>query len=169
MSATRECGTRIVVKRGEAIFSEGDAAAYLYRLASGSVRLLHVSEDGERQICDFFLPGDLIGVSNGESYSFAAEAIQDCSLIRYARNLLPAIMKQDATLAYELQQLTATGLHSAYEHMVTLCRRSARDRIVWFLLAMAKRSANDNWVNLPMSHVDEGGGLARRERALPAG
>ena len=151
---SRDYGTRIVVKRGETIFAEGDDATDLYRLVTGSVRLCRISEEGERQICDFFLPGDLLGITNVETHTFSAEAIEDCSLIKYSRGSIAALMKQDPALAYELQQLTATGLHGAYEHMVRLCRRSARDRIVWFLLAMAKRSVNDNFLNLPMSRVD---------------
>jgi len=153
-TASRDGGTRIAVKRGETIFAEGDDATSLYRLVTGSVRLCRMSEEGERQICDFFLPGDLLGITNDETHSFSAEAIEDCTLIKYNRGSIAALMKQDPTLAYELQQLTANGLHGAYEHMVRLCKRSARDRIVWFLLAMAKRSANDNCLNLPMSRVD---------------
>jgi CRP/FNR family nitrogen fixation transcriptional regulator len=118
------------------------------------VRLCRVSEEGERQICDFLLPGDFLGLGDADVYALSAEAIQDCSLIKYSRNVLAARIKEDAAFAGELQQLTANGLHSAYEHMVRLCRRSARDRVVWFLLSMAKRSVNDNCINLPMSRVD---------------
>src|SRR4051812_33482661 len=125
----RDYGTRVTVKRGETIFSDGDEASHLFRLVTGSVRLCRVSEEGERQICDFFLPGDLLGIANGETHAFAAEAIEDCSLIRYSRSSIATLMKQDPALGYELQQLTAIELHGAYEHMVRLCRRSARERI----------------------------------------
>jgi len=147
-------GVRITARRGETIFAQGGNATDLYRLVSGSVRLCRISEEGERQICDFFLTGDLLGITNADTHTFSAEAIEDCTLIKYSRSGIAALMKQDPALAYELQQLTATGLHGAYEHMMRLRRRSARDRVAWFLLAMAKRAANDNCLHLPMSRVD---------------
>src|SRR5581483_5983532 len=106
------------------IFSEGDDAGHIYRLVSGSVRLYRISEEGKRQICDFLLPGDFLGLGGGEAHALSAEAIQDCSLIKYSRSALAAMIKDDAAFACELHQLTASGLHSAYDHMVRLCRRS---------------------------------------------
>lgn len=151
----RSFETKITVRAGETLFAEGDDAIYFYKLVSGSLRLVKVLADGHRQICDFHLPGDLVGFSNGSDHEFSAEAIQDCTLIRYRRRDTDAIISSDATFACELQALTAKGLNSAYAHMVRLCHRSAHDRLAWFLLAMEERAQNDDgWIALPMTRVD---------------
>ena len=149
-----DAGVEITVKRGETIFDEGDDAVFLYKLVKGSVRLGRVMAGGCRQICDFLLPGDLLGFATGEIHEFSAEAIEDCTLIRYRRSAMASLISTDSAFACELQRLTATGLHGAYEHMVRLCHRSARDRIAWFLLAMARRSVTGDTIHLPMSRSD---------------
>src|SRR4051812_12499821 len=73
---SRPYESRITVPAGEPIFAEGDAAIYFYKLMTGSVRLVKTMANGHRQICDFHLPGDLIGVSNALEHDFSAEAIQ---------------------------------------------------------------------------------------------
>jgi CRP/FNR family nitrogen fixation transcriptional regulator len=147
--------TRLSFKAGETIFHEGDDALYFYKVVTGSVRLVKSVADGHRQICDFNLAGDLIGYSNASEHEFTAEAIQDCTLIRYRRKETTALIRSDAAFACELQTLTAKGLSSAYAHMVRLCHRSAHDRLGWFLLSMAERAEDaDGWIALPMTRVD---------------
>ncbi|MCC6913254.1 MAG: cyclic nucleotide-binding domain-containing protein [Rhodospirillaceae bacterium] len=151
----RSFETQLTVKAGETIFHEGDEALYFYKVLSGAVRLVKAVADGHRQICDFNLPGDLIGFSNAAEHEFTAEAIQDCTLMRYRRKDTNHLIRSDAAFACELQALTAKGLSSAYAHMVRLCHRSAHDRLAWFLLAMSDRAENDDgWIDLPMTRVD---------------
>jgi len=147
--------TQLTVKAGETIFHEGDDALYFYKVMAGSVRLVKCVADGHRQICDFNLAGDLLGYSNAAEHEFTAEAIQDCTLIRYRRKETTTLIKSDAAFACELQALTAKGLSSAYAHMVRLCHRSAHDRLAWFLLSMADRAEDaEGWIALPMTRVD---------------
>lgn len=147
--------TRITVAASQPLFDEGDTAIYFYKLVTGSIRLVKIVADGHRQICDFHLPGDLVGFSNAAEHEFSAEAIQDCVLIRYRRRETDTLITSDPAFACELQALTAKGLHSAYSHMVRLCHRSAHDRLAWFLLAMENRSqSDDGWIELPMTRVD---------------
>lgn len=144
---------RIRVRAGESLFEEGDSAEYFYKLVSGCVRLVKLVANGHRQICDFYLPGDLLGFSNAAQHAFSAETIEPCVLMRYSRRDADRLMKADPAFACELQALTAQGLNGAYAHMVRLCHRSARDRLSWFLLDMADRSDGE-WITLPMSRVD---------------
>ncbi len=151
----RSFESRITVNAGDTIFNEGDTTVYFYKLLTGSVRLVKIVADGHRQICEFHLPGDLVGFSNGAEHEFTAEAIENCVLIRYRRRDADAAMKNDALLACEIQALTARGLNGAYAHMIRLCHRSARNRVAWFLLAMADRvESDDEWIELPMTRVD---------------
>ncbi len=147
-------GVEISVKRGGMIFDEGDDALYIFKLISGSVRLARVMEEGYRQICDFILPGNLLGFAADDIHEFSAQAIEDCVLIRYRRCDMAALINEGGTFARDLHEMTASGLFGAYEHMLRLRQRSAKERILWFLKAMSRRSSTPDVLHLPMSRCD---------------
>ncbi len=147
-------GTQVVVKRGDMVFDEGDDALYLYKLVSGSIRLARVMEEGYRQICDFILPGNMLGFAEDDVHEFSAQAIEDCVLVRYRRSDLASLLSEGGAFARDLQEMTASGLFGAYEHMLRLRQRSARERILWFLQAMSRRTRNPEILHLPMSRCD---------------
>lgn len=147
-------GVQITVKRGDMVFDEGDDALHLYKLVSGSIRLAKVMEEGYRQICDFILPGNMLGFAADDVHEFSAQAIEDCVLVRYRRSDLAALMSEGGAFARDLQEMTASGLFGAYEHMLRLRQRSARERILWFLQAMSRRANSAEVLHLPMSRCD---------------
>lgn len=147
-------GVEISVKRGNMIFDEGDDALYIFKLVSGSVRLARVMEEGYRQICDFILPGNLLGFAADDVHEFSAQAIEDCVLVRFRRCDMAALLNEGGTFARDLQEMTASGLFGAYEHMLRLRQRSAKERILWFLKAMSRRSRTPDVLHLPMSRCD---------------
>lgn len=147
-------GVEVSVKRGSMIFDEGDDALYIFKLVSGSVRLARVMEEGYRQICDFILPGNLLGFAADDVHEFSAQAIEDCVLVRYRRCDMAALLNEGGTFARDLQEMTASGLFGAYEHMLRLRQRSAKERILWFLKAMSRRSRTPDVLHLPMSRCD---------------
>ena len=150
----KPAGAEIKVQRGDMIFDEGDEALYLYKLVSGSVRLAHVMEEGYRQICDFILPGNLLGFAADDHHEFSAQAIEDCVLIRYRRSALAGLITENGAFARDFQEMTASGLFGAYEHMLRLRQRSAKDRISWFIMAMSRRARTPEVLHLPMSRCD---------------
>ena len=54
-------GARMTFDRDAEIYGEGEAADFVYRVASGCVRTYKVLADGRRQIGDFLLPGFGLG------------------------------------------------------------------------------------------------------------
>ena len=55
-------GTVASYPRNSEIFGESDPADYLYNVINGGVRTYKIFSDGRRQIGDFYLPGDVVGV-----------------------------------------------------------------------------------------------------------
>ncbi len=148
-------GTRITVKRGEEIFAEGDSAESCYRLIEGSTRLVKLMVDGRRQVCEFLKAGDLLGFETDDEYYFSAEAVSDCTLMRYSRRAVETLLVEDKLFARHVRKVTARGLQDAYQRMVLLCHKSAQERIAWFLLDMADRAGIENgYIHLPMTRTD---------------
>ena len=65
--------------RNTEIYGEGESAEYLYQVTSGAVRTYRMLDDGRRQICAFYLPGDIFGVEAGDVHHSSAEAICDAT------------------------------------------------------------------------------------------
>ena len=156
MDALDARGTRMTVRRGQEVYAEGDAAETCYKLVSGSIRLVKLMSDGRRQICEFLVPGDLLGFETHDEHYFSAEAVSDAVLVRYSRRSAEALISENPSVARHIRRLTTNGLQAAYERMVLLCHKSAQERVAWFLLEMADRSniKQGGCVHLPMTRSD---------------
>ena len=149
-------GTKFTAKRGRIIYSEGELADYCYKLVSGSVRTVKLLSDGRRQVCEFLMPGELLGFGSQGEYYFTAEAVTDAELVRYSRRSVEALIEEDSAVAQQIRRLASHDLQGAYERMVLMCHKSAQQRVAWFLLNMAERSgtADDDFVLLSMTRTD---------------
>ena len=80
-----EASTTLRYYRNQTVFNEGDHASYAYIVASGGIRLSKVRSNGNRQIMEFLLPGDMFGLEGGAEHSLNAEALCDTVLMRCSR------------------------------------------------------------------------------------
>jgi len=149
-----EIGTARAVAKDEEIFSEGDRAAYFYKVVSGAVRTFKLLSDGRRQIDAFHLPGDIFGMESGDEHRFSAEALGDATIIAYRRCSLETLASRDQSFANQVVASMMRSLERAQDHMLLLGRKHAIEKIATFLLVLSERLTEDGQVNLPMSRVD---------------
>lgn len=147
-------GSRTRYARNEEIFGEGDPAEFVYRVASGTVRLYRLLSDGRRQIAGFCFAGDSFGFTAGEDYWQSAEAVTDCEIVATPRQAVFRQAEQNPSFAYYLWKKTAEQLAGASEHMMLLGRQTAVERVASFLLGLAQRQGETEQVTLPMSRQD---------------
>ena len=147
--------TRIKVRRGTAIFADGDDAEYCYRIVSGEAMAFKLMSDGRRQVYEFLLPGDFFGYETQAGHYFTVEAVSEVTVLKYPRRAIERVLAENPKFAREIQQMTARGLHSAYQRMILLTHKSADERVAWFLLELADRSRNsDEALHLAMTRTD---------------
>ncbi len=147
-------GVRIAHARNEEIFGEGEPITCVYRVLSGLVRTYRILADGRRQIAEFFLPGDVFGLEAGEEHRTSAEAVSDCEILAIRRHALTERSLADAATAHKLWSLTLHHLRRSEEHMLVLGRKSACERLAWFLMDMSARIPAPDRIDLPMSRQD---------------
>jgi len=136
--------------RDQAIYAEGDAADFVYKVISGAVRTFRVLADGRRQISDFYLPGDVFGVElDGERRS-GAEAICETVLLVARRSAVA----EDPAQGQRLWRHALRQLRRSQDQALTLGRRSASERVASFLLDLAQRLGSGDELELPMSRQD---------------
>jgi CRP/FNR family nitrogen fixation transcriptional regulator len=148
-------GTVVTIGREQPLFFEGDAAECYFKVVKGAVRSCKLLADGRRHIGEFFLAGDFIGLDAGETYRFAAEAVSETTLVRYARRKVDALIAQEPRIARSLVNIMRDGLSAARDHMALLGHMTAMERIASFLLNLEERCDNGR-VELPMTRTDIG-------------
>jgi CRP/FNR family transcriptional regulator, nitrogen fixation regulation protein len=146
-------GAVMSFQRNSEIFGENEPAEYVYRVISGSVRTYKILSDGRRQICGFYLPGDIFGLEFADEHMFSAEAVTDAKVVVVKHSAVTAQADRDATIGRELFALTGRELRRVQDHVLLLVK-SAQERVASFLLEMAERANAGNTVELPMSRQD---------------
>ncbi len=146
--------TEFTYGRDQCIFGEGETTEYVYQLMHGAVRSYRLLNDGRRQIGAFHLVGDVFGLESGSSHRLTAEAICETKVRMVKRRCLEATAKSDVVVAYKLWTMTANQLRHAEDHMLSLGRKTAAQRVATFLLEMDRRISVSGQVALPMLRCD---------------
>lgn len=135
-------------QRPERCFAPGTELAYegqrgqkAYILASGWVSSSKSLRDGSRQVVDFQLPGDFIGVRNillrASEHSF--EAITKVTLSEVSVGDLFAVFAAAPRLATAILWALSCEEAMVVEHLVDASRRTALVRTAHFLLELGAR------------------------------
>jgi len=146
------------VEPGATVISEGETATDLFNVIRGAVKLYKLLLDGRRQITGFLFPGDFLGIALNDTYAYSAEAIQQLRLCRFPRKKLESLLCELPRLERRLLGETANELAAAQDQMVLLGRKTAKERVASFLVALSRRAAKRGQpvspLPIPMSRTD---------------
>ena len=155
-------GESAYIAAGTPIHFEGDEATCLYRLLSGTVVTYSVQEDGRRQVTGFRFAGDFFGCDSSPLYRATAEAITDCTIVRYSRRKLN-LFNGASQYGHFVLQAALGELRAAEEQILLLGRTTSCAKVAAFLLYLAQRArqrgAAGKAVSIPMTRYDIGGFL----------
>ena len=154
LSALDRIGLLVAARRGQVIFQAGDLSRHIFRVMSGLVRTSRRFADGRRQVVNFYLPNDFLGLGAPVVHHYSAEAIADTMLMAYARRSLEAFLVEQPHIGDALFRLLSRRLNDAQQRAVDLGRKTAAERIVSFLLGMAERKGATGYLELPMTRRD---------------
>jgi CRP/FNR family transcriptional regulator len=140
------------------LFWEGDFAEDLFEVVSGCLRLYKMMSDGRRAVTGFMFPGEILGVSFKDRYLFTAEAVSPARLRRFPRRQLHARLATAPGLGREVLALACDELSAAQEQMLLLARKTATERVAYFLVTVADRILANRHparaLDLPMCRID---------------
>ena len=147
-------GVALRFQRNEEIFGEEEEADFVYKVISGAARSFRMLSDGRRQVVGFHLAGEVFGLERGEAHRFSAEAVSDCVVVLTRRATLDKLALADGAAARWLWGLSADEMERLQDHALLLGRQTAIERIVAFLMEMARRAPLAGGIDLPMSRSD---------------
>lgn len=153
-----EIATNMTLDARQPVIDEGEAAAFLFNVTSGTVKLYKLLPDGRRQITGFLYGGDFLGIAMNESYAYSAEAVDKVTLCRFSRPKFENLLTALPNLEKRLLSAASNELVQAQDQMVLLGRKTAKEKIISFLLSLSSRQEARGGalspVSLPMSRAD---------------
>nr|WP_163500710.1 Crp/Fnr family transcriptional regulator [Halomonas socia] len=129
------------IKAGAQLWEEGDRATEFCTLRTGWAYSYRYLENGNRQILEVYLPGDIIGLSE---FAFSqrlagVQMIEDGVVCHFPHACMLELFRQSTTLTSVLFAISSRQQALLTERLVNLARRSARQKLAHFLLEMYVR------------------------------
>lgn len=159
----------LVAEPGTTLLSEGAHSAHLYTLLSGWAFRYKTLPDGRRQILNYMLPGDLIGLQGsvmGEM-DHSVEALSPLVLCIFQRDRLDELFSRHPGLGYDITWLSAREECMLDDHLLSLGRRTALERAAYLLAFIHHRAErvglvgrNPLTIPITQTHVADSLGLS---------
>jgi CRP-like cAMP-binding protein len=130
------------VEAGTSILLQGTNSAHLYTVLVGWAFRHKSLPDGRRQILNYALPSDFIGLqgSVNDEMQHSVEALTDVTLCVFPREKLWSLFTDFPTLAFDVTWLAAREEQMLDEGLLSVGRRTAMERIAYLLLTMFQRA-----------------------------
>jgi CRP-like cAMP-binding protein len=130
------------VPAGEDIIRIGDAAPEIYTLYAGWAFRYKTLPDGRRQVLNFLLPGDLLGLQAAmfDAALYGVEALTDVQLCVLPRKRIWALFGQMPGLAFDIAWLGSRSESFVDENLTSVGRRTAAERVAALIVTLYKRA-----------------------------
>lgn len=130
------------VEAGTSILLQGTNSVHLYTVLAGWAFRYKTLADGRRQILNFAMPSDLLGLQGtiGDEMQHSIEALTDMTLCVFPRDKLWELYSAHPTLAFDITWLAARSEQILDDHLLSIGRRTALERVAYLLLHLFMRA-----------------------------
>lgn len=138
------------------VFGQGDAAARVFSLSQGVVRIYKLLPDGRRQVVGFALAGDFLGLTLQDNHALTAEAIEPTVACSFPRAAFRRLVDGNLVALRRMNVIVSQELSAAHDRMMLLGRYTAEEKMAAFLVSWRERARSraSKVVALPMSRRD---------------
>ena len=146
------------------IMKEGDKSGRIFLIGSGWTALYRVMVGGERQIADFPVPWDIVGLYGSDASRPSFTAITDTDVYEIGLVQFIATITRSQRLTELVLDEGARQRSILIEHMTNLGRRSALARTAHLLLELGARrnaagAADESGYECPLTQYELGDAL----------
>lgn len=127
---------------GSTILVEGSNTPHLYTVTYGWGFRYKLLEDGRRQILNYVMPGDFIGLQGSllKEMDHSVAALTSMQLCLFERDRLFDLYKGAPSLGYDITWMAAREEQMLDEHLLSVGRRNAFERAAYLLAYLYERS-----------------------------
>ena len=129
------------IKAGSDLFRLGERGDAIYSLVDGWVALYNLLEDGRRQILQFALPGAVLAFvpARDAVMNYSAQALTDAVVCIIPHEKLRCLSQDYPEIGMQLAGMISLDRSFAYDHLSSIGRHSARERVAHLLLELFVR------------------------------
>ena len=128
------------VDKSCSLIDQGEDREVVCVLLSGWAFRYQTLSDGKRQILDFVFAATLIGFGSGATNSYGVETVTNCTVATLPHGQFRRLLTTCPTLAVQVVERVSDSEMRAHEHMTSLGRRSARERIAALIVELTSRA-----------------------------
>jgi CRP-like cAMP-binding protein len=130
------------VPAGTSFLRQGARSEQLYTVLQGWAFRYKMLDDGRRQILNFALPADLVGLQGSlmNEMEHSVEALTNLSLCVFPRDKVWALYSNVPSLAFDITWLATRSEQLGDEHLLSVGQRTALERTAYVLLALFVRA-----------------------------
>jgi len=146
------------VEPGASFLREGTRSDHLYTVLSGWAFRYKMLDDGRRQILNYALPADMVGLQGAlmREMEHSVEALTPLTLCVFPRQKMWDLYSRVPSLAFDITWLAAREEQLVDEHLVSVGRRTALERTAYLLLHLYVRAeeaglVRDNSIQFPFT------------------
>lgn len=150
------------LKRGDILFSSGQALDNIYVAREGAFKTVVFNSDGDSQVTGFHLPGEILGLDALGTSLHTCDAIAltlaDVCVIPLSE--LEQVALQIPGLQHQLLKIIGQTINRDQKHIELLSKKNAHERVAIFLHQLAERykllGRSEQRFLIPMSREDIG-------------
>jgi CRP-like cAMP-binding protein len=130
------------VDAGASFLRQGASSEHLYTVLSGWAFRYKMLDDGRRQILNYALPADMVGLQGAlmREMEHSVEALTPLVLCVFPRAKLWDLYNRFPSLAFDVTWLAAREERLIDENLINLGRRTALERTAYLLLNLFARA-----------------------------
>ncbi|HTU62664.1 MAG TPA: Crp/Fnr family transcriptional regulator [Polyangiales bacterium] len=143
---------------GTSFLREGTRSEQLYTVLSGWAFRYKMLDDGRRQILNYALPADMVGLQGAlmREMEHSVEALTPLTLCVFPRAKMWDLYSRVPSLAFDITWLAAREEQLIDQHLLSVGRRSALERTAYLLLHLFVRAqeaglVKDNTIQFPFT------------------
>lgn len=147
--------------RKSPIYLPADQAQSVFLLASGRIKLCHLTHDGKQSIIAFIEPGEMFGelaLFEGDEREEYAEALENSTVVMIPGDAIRQLMERHADISLGISKLIGLRRRRIEQRLKNLLFLSNRERLTHLLLELAEQYGHQARdvveLSIKLSHQD---------------
>ena len=132
-----DCKTSHIIKKGDAIFEEGENVNGIYCIKDGICKLTKLSANGKDHIVKLVTKGELLGqrsMISDEPVNLSAIALEDMQVCFIPKTEVMGYFDKNNQFSLSVMKSICGDLKDADDHLVNLAQKTVKERLAKTLL-----------------------------------
>lgn len=157
-----DCKSTYTIRKGEAVFSEGENVNGIFCVREGVCKLTKLSANGNDQIVKLVAKGELLGqrsMISDEPVNLSAVALEDMTVCYIPKHEVMEFFNNNNRFSFQVMKTICGDLKEADDHLVTMAQKSVKQRLAETLLHLHETfgESEDKSLNLKLSREELAG------------